>query len=122
MPIAYDLVIRRKRVFLFIKWSLVSLITCLVSAYQCLPDSVISYFKTILCKSNKLFFQMPLVIVDSRYYGGLVIAPLNIILYNVFSDHGPNIYGMYMTFQYIILIHIPSVPHKATDQRRRCSV
>ena len=38
-------------------------------------------------------FQVPLVWIDSRYYGGLVITPLNIVLYNVFSEHGPDIYG-----------------------------
>ena len=31
--------------------------------------------------------------IDSHYYGGVVIAPLNIVLYNVFSEHGPDIYG-----------------------------
>ena len=34
-----------------------------------------------------------MVQVDSHYYGGLVVAPLNIVLYNVFSDHGPELYG-----------------------------
>lgn len=34
-----------------------------------------------------------MVQIDSHYYGGVVIAPLNIVLYNVFSDHGPDIYG-----------------------------
>ena len=36
---------------------------------------------------------MPLSQIDSYYYGGLVIAPLNIVLYNVFSSHGANLYG-----------------------------
>ena len=31
--------------------------------------------------------------VDSHHYGKLVIAPLNIVLYNVFSSHGANLYG-----------------------------
>lgn len=35
-----------------------------------------------------------LLIIDSYYYGKIVLAPLNIILYNVFSTHGPNIYGV----------------------------
>ena len=34
-----------------------------------------------------------MVYVDSSYFGKLVIAPLNIVKYNVFSDHGPDIYG-----------------------------
>jgi alpha-1,2-mannosyltransferase len=32
--------------------------------------------------------------VDSHYYGKTVIAPLNIVLYNVFSKHGPELYGI----------------------------
>ena len=36
---------------------------------------------------------VPMIWVDSMYYGKLVIAPLNIIIYNVFTNHGPNIYG-----------------------------
>uniref|UniRef100_A0A667YKG3 Mannosyltransferase n=1 Tax=Myripristis murdjan TaxID=586833 RepID=A0A667YKG3_9TELE len=37
--------------------------------------------------------QVPLVLVDSFFYGRLVIAPLNILLYNVFTPHGPDLYG-----------------------------
>lgn len=37
--------------------------------------------------------QVPLVAVDSFFYGKLVIAPLNILLYNVFTPHGPDLYG-----------------------------
>uniref|UniRef100_A0A914XWA0 Mannosyltransferase n=1 Tax=Panagrolaimus superbus TaxID=310955 RepID=A0A914XWA0_9BILA len=32
--------------------------------------------------------------VDSHYYGKTVIAPFNIVLYNVFSKHGPELYGV----------------------------
>lgn len=39
------------------------------------------------------FLQVPLVVVDSYYYGKLVVAPLNIVLYNVFTPHGPDLYG-----------------------------
>lgn len=50
---------------------------------------------------NKLFLllccvclpQVPLVVVDSYFYGKLVVAPLNILLYNVFTPHGPDLYG-----------------------------
>ncbi|VDM40942.1 unnamed protein product [Toxocara canis] len=35
-----------------------------------------------------------LVLIDSYYYGKTVLAPLNIVLYNVFSSHGPNLYGV----------------------------
>lgn len=33
------------------------------------------------------------MVVDSYYYGKLVVAPLNIVLYNVFTPHGPDLYG-----------------------------
>lgn len=35
-----------------------------------------------------------LFFVDSYYYGKYVLAPLNIVLYNIFSSHGPNLYGV----------------------------
>lgn len=31
--------------------------------------------------------------IDSMYFGKLSIAPLNIVLYNVFTSHGANLYG-----------------------------
>lgn len=31
--------------------------------------------------------------IDSNYFGKLTIAPVNIVLYNVFTSHGPNLYG-----------------------------
>lgn len=30
---------------------------------------------------------------DSYFYGRLVIAPYNIVFYNIFTSHGPNLYG-----------------------------
>lgn len=36
---------------------------------------------------------LPMIWIDSMYYGKLVVAPFNIILYNVFTSHGPDIYG-----------------------------
>ena len=48
-------------------------------------------------KSDSLFlgfFFQPLMIwLDSQYYGRFVFAPLNIIMYNVFTSHGPDLYG-----------------------------
>ena len=34
-----------------------------------------------------------MVAVDTHYYGKQVIAPLNIVLYNVFGQGGPDLYG-----------------------------
>lgn len=36
---------------------------------------------------------LPMLAIDSAYFGKLTIAPLNLIIYNVFTSHGPNIYG-----------------------------
>uniref|UniRef100_A0A671SH02 Mannosyltransferase n=1 Tax=Sinocyclocheilus anshuiensis TaxID=1608454 RepID=A0A671SH02_9TELE len=74
IPIAFDLLFLKKKWKSFITWTLVAL----------------------------LLFLVPVVVVDSYYYGKLVIAPLNIILYNVFTPHGPDLYG---TLQ-IICIYI----------------
>ncbi|XP_016346030.1 alpha-1,2-mannosyltransferase ALG9-like isoform X2 [Sinocyclocheilus anshuiensis] len=65
IPIAFDLLFLKKKWKSFITWTLVAL----------------------------LLFLVPVVVVDSYYYGKLVIAPLNIILYNMFTPHGPDLYG-----------------------------
>ncbi|KAE8287527.1 Alpha-1,2-mannosyltransferase ALG9 [Larimichthys crocea] len=61
VPIAFDLLVLKRQWKTFITWSAVALLLLLV----------------------------PLVAVDSFFYGKLVIAPLNILLYNVFTPHGP---------------------------------
>lgn len=42
-----------------------------------------------------------LIFVDSYYYGKTILAPMNIVLYNVFSTHGPNLYGVEDASYYI---------------------
>lgn len=39
------------------------------------------------------YLQILTVSIDSYYYGKFVFASLNIVLYNVFSSHGPELYG-----------------------------
>uniref|UniRef100_A0A8C5CXK7 Mannosyltransferase n=1 Tax=Gadus morhua TaxID=8049 RepID=A0A8C5CXK7_GADMO len=65
IPIAFDLLVMRREWRNFILWSALALLLILV----------------------------PVVMVDSFFYGKLVIAPLNILLYNVFTPHGPDLYG-----------------------------
>ncbi|KAG8569358.1 hypothetical protein GDO81_014383 [Engystomops pustulosus] len=65
VPIAFDFLFLKHKWKSFINWCLVALI----------------------------LFLVPLVAIDSYYYGKLVIAPLNIVLYNVFTPHGPDLYG-----------------------------
>jgi len=65
LPIAWDLV-RQRRIIYFIE----------------------------LCVVSLILFLGPLIYIDSFYYGKTVIAPLNIVLYNVFGKGGPSLYGV----------------------------
>lgn len=65
VPIAADLLFRRKEYAKFIQWSILSGIVVLA----------------------------PMIWIDSMYYGKIVVAPLNIVWYNIFTDHGPDLYG-----------------------------
>ena len=65
LPIAVDILFYRRKFSLFALTSAVSL----------------------------FFIGSALVSVDSYYFGRLVFAPLNIILYNIFSKSGPSLYG-----------------------------
>uniref|UniRef100_G3QE41 Mannosyltransferase n=3 Tax=Gorilla gorilla gorilla TaxID=9595 RepID=G3QE41_GORGO len=74
LPIAFDLLVMKHRWKSFFRWSLMALI----------------------------LFLVPVVVIDSYYYGKLVIAPLNIVLYNVFTPHGPDLYGTEPWYFYLI--------------------
>ena len=65
LPIALDIVFRRKRVVFFIRWCVISTVTILV----------------------------PQIFLDSSFYGRIVAAPFNIIAYNMLTSHGPDLYG-----------------------------
>ncbi|XP_063890718.1 alpha-1,2-mannosyltransferase ALG9 [Helicoverpa armigera] len=66
VPIAIDMVLMKGQIVDFLKWSIISLIVILV----------------------------PTVLVDSWHYGRLVVAPWNIVAYNIFTEHGPDLYGV----------------------------
>ncbi|XP_013148626.1 PREDICTED: alpha-1,2-mannosyltransferase ALG9 [Papilio polytes] len=66
LPIAIDMLVLKRQFTEFIKWSLISLLVIL----------------------------LPTVLVDSWHYGRLVIAPWNIVAYNIFTEHGPDLYGV----------------------------
>ncbi|XP_049887787.1 alpha-1,2-mannosyltransferase ALG9 isoform X2 [Pectinophora gossypiella] len=66
IPIAIDMLILKRQVLEFIRWSVLSLLIILV----------------------------PTVAVDSWHYGRLVVAPWNIVAYNIFTEHGPDLYGV----------------------------
>lgn len=65
IPIAFEMVFMRKRWREFLKWCILSAIIILVPLFQ----------------------------IDSIYYGKLTLAPWNIVKYNIFTPHGPNLYG-----------------------------
>ena len=73
-PIAFDIVFRKRKIVTFIKWSLISAAVIL----------------------------LPQISIDSDYYGKLVSAPLNIVTYNVFTSHGPDLYGTEPWYFYLI--------------------
>jgi len=73
IPIAAEMLIHRQEWNRFIKWVIIS----------------------------GFVVAIPIVWVDSIYFGKLVIAPLNIVLYNIFTSHGPNIYGTEPFIYYI---------------------
>lgn len=65
-------------------------------------------------------FKIPVVAIDSYYYGKLVLPTLNILLYNVFSKHGPNLYGtepfsfyllnLFLNFNFMAIVSLASLP------------
>lgn len=65
IPIAIEMLFRRGEWFRFTKWAALSGVVILA----------------------------PMVWFDSVYFGKLVVAPLNIVTYNVFTSHGPDLYG-----------------------------
>ncbi|XP_076435591.1 alpha-1,2-mannosyltransferase ALG9-like [Babylonia areolata] len=92
LPIAADILFRQKRVMEFTLWCVIAL----------------------------LVFLVPVVLIDSHYFGKFVIAPLNIMMYNVFSDHGPDLYGVeplsyylmngFLNFNIVFFLALLSLP------------
>lgn len=92
IPLAIDIIARRKKIMLFVAYSLLALV----------------------------IFVLPMVYIDFLYYGKLLIAPLNIILYNVFTSHGPDLYGVepfsyyiingFLNFNIVFLLALVSIP------------
>lgn len=91
LPLALDVLVRRKQYIFFAKWCLVALVTMLI----------------------------PFFLIDSFYYGRPVIASVNIVLYNVFTEHGSDIYGVedisfylingFLNFNFIFLLSFASL-------------
>ncbi|XP_018573809.1 alpha-1,2-mannosyltransferase ALG9 [Anoplophora glabripennis] len=65
IPIAFDMLFRKQLYIDFAAWSGISALVILV----------------------------PMIIIDSLIYGRFIIAPFNIVKYNVLGGAGPNLYG-----------------------------
>jgi len=98
-PIAFDLLVLKRRWRLFFTWSLLS---CFV-------------------------LLLPQVLCDSYYYGRLSLPPLNIVLYNVFTPHGPDLYGTepasfyltngFLNFNFVFLAALLVLPVQLVARR-----
>lgn len=65
LPLVFDMLFRLGKYKTFLKWTIISAVTIL----------------------------MPMLSIDTTYFGKFTAAPLNIIIYNVFTSHGPDLYG-----------------------------
>lgn len=65
VPLVLDMLVRLGQHRKFIKWTIISGITIMA----------------------------PMLSIDTAYFGKFTVAPLNIVLYNVFTAHGPDLYG-----------------------------
>ncbi|ALC46901.1 CG11851, partial [Drosophila busckii] len=74
VPMVLDLLLYQRDWRTFLQWTLISLAT----------------------------IALPMIAIDTSYYGKLTFAPLNIVWYNVFTSHGPNIFGTEPLSYYII--------------------
>ncbi|XP_055377743.1 alpha-1,2-mannosyltransferase ALG9 [Condylostylus longicornis] len=74
LPLAYDMSVRARKWRSFLIWAAISAVTIL----------------------------LPMIAIDTSFFGKITVAPLNIILYNVFTEHGPNLYGTEPYSYYLI--------------------
>lgn len=74
IPIVFDMLFYKKMYKTFILWSLIAAVVILG----------------------------PMVVIDSMYYNKLVIAPWNLVRYNVFGGRGSELYGTEPFSFYII--------------------
>ncbi|XP_065644928.1 alpha-1,2-mannosyltransferase ALG9 isoform X2 [Hydra vulgaris] len=92
IPIAFDLIFFQRQFWQFLKWSAFIFVGIMI----------------------------PLVSIDTLFYGKQVITPLNIILYNIFTNDGPSLYGeeswtfyfinCFLNFNIVFPIAVVSLP------------
>lgn len=69
--------------------------TCILAAPIALDILVHGKYKMFIKWSvlSAFVIVIPMMMCDSYYYGKTVFPTLNIVLYNVFTSHGPDLYG-----------------------------
>ena len=102
VPIAIDLIFRKRLFFSFVKWT-----------------SLVGFG-----------ILVPLISIDSYYYGKLTITPWKLIAYNIFTEHGPNLYGVepwtyyfyngILNFNFVFPMALFVLPFAATVQYLLC--
>ena len=107
IPIALSMLLSKRKQLYFILFALVYGAMILVSNIIDFSFSRWIYIYrrnfSYLTVTVSTIHQVPLIIVDSYYYGKLVIAPLNAVLYNVFNTHGgPELYGVEGITYYLV--------------------
>lgn len=97
-----SMLLKRRKQKYFILFAIISAVMILVSSrigsgyfYKIYRTNLTSYFENIL--------QVPLILVDSYYYGKFVVTPFNAVRYNVFNKNGgPELYGVEGFAYYIV--------------------
>ncbi|KAF4520183.1 hypothetical protein B566_EDAN003895 [Ephemera danica] len=97
----YELAVLATALSAFLSWPFAALIG--------LPIAIDMLFRrkewwrfTKLCGISVLFILLPMVKIDSDLYGRLVVAPFNIVWYNIFSGGGPDLYGTEPWYFYLL--------------------
>lgn len=93
-PIALDLALLRGSFLRFVKYTLLAFASIAVGVVAVLSDDDRLRWAESCVYPPCCWEQGPLVAIDSFLYSRLVLAPLNIVLYNVLSSHeGSQMYG-----------------------------
>lgn len=103
--IAVDVLLVKKKWRLFVKWCLISIAVIMVRIYDSFKLTSCPKILKLITVSNAilfLWFKVPMVSIDSILFGRFTVARLNSVLYNVFSEHGPNVFGT-LPFRYYFI-------------------
>ncbi|XP_068086468.1 alpha-1,2-mannosyltransferase ALG9 [Anabrus simplex] len=88
----YELAVFTTAMSAFVSWPFAALLGVPIAVDMLFRQRDILKF-AVWCSLSVCVILMPTVCMDSLYYGRTVVAPFNILAYNVFTSHGPNLYG-----------------------------